>query len=55
MSNFVDTVEDRFKNAVLTACNSIVAPMVELAIGSKNASSRRYATIITRSSECGEH
>ena len=32
MSNFVDTVENRLQNAILTAIDNIVAPKIELAI-----------------------
>ena len=39
MSNIVDTVEDRIQNATLTAIDNIVAPKIELAIRSINASS----------------
>ena len=39
MSNFVETVEDRIQNAILTALDSIVAPKIELAIWSINSSS----------------
>ena len=35
MSNFVDTVEDKIRNAILTAIDNIVAPKVELATRSK--------------------
>ena len=39
MGNFVDTVEDRIQNAILTAIDNIVTPKIELAIRSINASS----------------
>ena len=39
MSNIVDTVEYRKKNAILTAIDNIIAPKIELAIRSINASS----------------
>ena len=55
MSNFVDTVEDRIQNAILTAFDSIVAPKIELAIRSKNASSGRDVTSVTAISEREEH
>ena len=55
MSNFVDTVENRIQNAILTAIASIVAPNIELAIRSKNASSGRDATSVTVNSERREH
>ena len=44
MSNIVDTVEDRIQNAILTAVENIVAPKIELAIRSINASSEQDAT-----------
>ena len=55
MSDIVDTVEDRIQNAILTAIDSIVAPKIELAIRSINASSGRDATNVTANSERGEH
>ena len=55
MSNFVDTVEDRIQNAILTAIENIVAPKIELAIRSINASSGRDVTIVIANSERGEH
>ena len=55
MSNIVDTVEDRIRNAVLTAIDNIAPPKIELAIRSKNASSGRDATSITANSEHLEH
>ena len=54
MSNIVDTVEDRIQNAILTAIENIVAPKIELAIRSINASSGRDVTSVTANSECGE-
>ena len=54
MSNIVDTVEDRVQNAILTAIESIVAPKIELAIRSINASSGRDVTSVTANSERGE-
>ena len=54
MSNIVDTVEDRIQNAILTAIESIVAPKIELAIRSINASSGRDVTSVTANSERGE-
>ena len=41
MANIVDTVEDRIQNAILTAIDNIIAPKIEIAIRSKNASSGR--------------
>ena len=55
MSNIVDTVEDRIQNAILTAIDNIVAPKIELAIRSINASSGRDVTSVTANSERGEH
>ena len=54
MSNVVDTVEDRIQNAILTAIDNIVAPKIELAIRSINASSGRDVTSVTANSERGE-
>ena len=54
MSNIVDTVEDRIQNAILTAIESIVAPKIELAFRSINASSGRDVTSVTANSERGE-
>ena len=51
MSNIVDTVEDRIQNAILTAIEIIVAPKIELAIRSINASSGRDATSVSANSE----
>ena len=51
MSNIVDTVEDRIQNAILTAIENIVAPKIELAIRSINASSGRDATSVPANSE----
>ena len=50
-SNIVDTVEGRIQNAILTAIDNIVAPKVELAIRSMNASSGRDATSVCANSE----
>ena len=46
MSNIVDTVENRIQIAVLTAIDNIVAPIIELAIRSINASSGQDATSV---------
>ena len=54
ISNFVDTVEDRIQNAMLTAIGSIAAPKIEFAIRSINASSGRDGTIVAANSERGE-
>ena len=55
MSNNVDTVEDRIQNVILTAIDNIVAPTIELAIRSINASSGWDVTSVTANSERGEH
>ena len=55
MSNIVDTVEDRIQNAILTAIDNIVAPKIELAIRSINASSGRDVTSVSANSERREH
>ena len=55
MNNIVDTVEDRIQNAILTAIDNIVAPKIELAIRSINASSGRDATSVSANSERREH
>ena len=55
MGNIVDTVEDRIQNAISTAIDNIVAPKIELATRSKNASSGRDVTSVTANSERGEH
>ena len=55
MSNINDTVEDRIQNAILTAIDNIVAPKIELAIRSINASSGRDVTSVSANSERREH
>ena len=55
MSNIIDTVEDRIQNAILTAFDNIVAPKIELAIRSINASSGRDVTSVSANSEHREH
>ena len=55
MSNIIDTVEDRIQNAILTAIDKIVAPKIELAIRSKDASSGRDVTSVSANSERKEH
>ena len=55
MNNIVDTVEDKVQNAILTALDNIVAPKIELAIKSINASSGQDATSVAANSECREH
>ena len=52
-SNIVETVEDRFQNAILTAIDIIVAHKIEWAIRSINESSERDATSVTAISERG--
>ena len=55
MSNVVDTVEDIIQNAILTVTDNIVAPKIESAIKSINASSGRDVTSVTANSDRGEH
>ena len=55
MSNTVDTVEDRVQNAALTAIDNVIAPKIELAFRSINASSGRDVTNVAANSEHGEH
>ena len=55
MGNIVDTVEDRIQNAILTAIDNIIAPKIELAIRSLNASSGRDVTSVFPNSERREH
>ena len=55
MSIFVDTVEDKIQNGILTAIDNIIAPKIELAFRSINGSSEQDATSITANSEPGEH
>ena len=55
MGNIVEADEDRIQNAILTAIDNIVAPKIELAIRSINASSGRDVTSVTANSERGEH
>ena len=55
MNKIVDTVEDRKQKAILTATDNIIAPKIELAIRSVNASSGRDVTSVTANSERGEH
>ena len=55
MNNNVDTVEDRIQNAILTAIDNIVAPKIELAIRSVNASSGRDVTSVSATSERRAH
>ena len=51
MNNIIDTVEDRIQNEILTAIDNIVAPKIELAIRSINASSGRDVTSVSANSE----
>ena len=55
MGNFVDTVEDKIQNPILTAIDSINTPKIELSIRSINTSSGRDATSIMASSRRGEN
>ena len=54
-SHIIHTVEDRIQNAILTAIDNMVAPKIELAIRSVNASSGRDVTSMVSNSESGEH
>ena len=54
MINFVDAVEDRIQNAILTVIDNIITPRIEFAVRSENASSGRDATSVTANSERGE-
>ena len=55
MSNIVDIVEDRIQNAILVAIDNIIAPKIELAIRSINASSGRDVTSVSGNSERRDH
>ena len=55
MNNIVDTVEDMIQNAILTAIDNIIAPKIDLATRSINASSGQDVTSVTANSERGEH
>ena len=55
MSSIIDTVENRIQNAILTAIDNIIAPKIELAGNSINASSGRDVTSVAANSERGEH
>ena len=55
MSNIIDTVENRIQNAIWTAIDKIVAPKIELAIRSINASSGWDVTSVSANSERREH
>ena len=55
ISNFVDTVKDKIRNAILTAIDSIITPKIETLIRSKNASSGQDATSFKANSEQEGH
>ena len=55
LGNIIDTVKDRIQNAILTANDNIVAPKIELAIRSINASSGRDVTSVSANLELREH
>ena len=55
MNNIVETVDYRIQNAILTAIDNMVAPKIELAIRSINASSGRDVTSVSANSERREH
>ena len=50
MSNIFDTVEDKIQNAILITIDNIVAPKIQLAIGSINTCSGRDATSVAANS-----
>ena len=52
-NNIVDTVEDGIQKAFLTAIDNIIAPKIELAIRSINASSGRDGTSVTANQNVG--
>ena len=54
MAIIVDTVEDRIQNAILTAIDNIIAPKIELAIRSINASLGQDVASVSVNSECRE-
>ena len=51
MNNIIGTVEDRIQNVILTAIDNIIAPKIEQAIRSINASSVRDVTSVSANSE----
>ena len=53
IGNYVDTVEDRIQNAILTALDSIITPKIEVGARIINASSKQFATNVVASSELG--
>ena len=53
MGNILNAVEDRIQNLILIAIDRIVAPEIDLAIRSINASCGRNATNLTAKSEPG--
>ena len=55
MSNIVNTVEDRIQNTILIAIENIVAPKIESAIRSMNASSGQDVTSASATSERREY
>ena len=55
MGNILNAVEDRIQNLILIAIDRIVAPEIDLAIRSINASCGRNATNLTAKSERGEN
>ena len=55
MSNIVDKVENRIHNPNSTAVDNNVAPKIEVAIRSKDATSGRDATIVAANSEYREY
>ena len=54
MGNIADTFEERVQNAILTAIDKIINPLIELAIKSINASSGQDTASVIANSEDGE-
>ena len=53
MGNIVETVENRIQNAITTAVDEIITPMIELAVSSMNTSSGSDNASVTKNSERG--
>ena len=54
MGNFVEPVENRIQNSILTAIDYVVTPRIELAVRPINAFSRWDAANFIANSEHGE-
>ena len=54
MGKTVDTVKDKFQNAISTLIDSNITPKIEVAVRSLNASSGRDVMSVMASSERGE-